>query len=233
MNAFKEKVLLVILFMAGISLLIGLTSYQDTRFNLTQTVNEESIEVQVYTSIDKKIDALIKEANSQNINIYLVKSGKINAFTNGKDIYLYTGLLDLLTNDAIYITIRHEMGHIVKNHLTRHNVILDKYFKTCEEEHPRYVCEILLGSDKEMLRVSRGFEYEADMYAFIYAKANDIPVTACNELFKNLGKTLVDTYSTHPATHKRLKQCENYINDGTEAYFPTYETLREQELITF
>lgn len=226
-----------VFFLMGMALLIGINEYQatlNTQFNLTETIGDEKIDLEIYTPLDKRLQSIIKEANTRGITIYYIKSDKVNAFTNGKDIYLYAGLLDKLTPNAIYITITHEMGHIVKDHLTRHNEIIDKYLANCILEHEPYICAILISSDKEMLKASRGFEYEADMYAFTRAKAEDIPMSACNELFSNLkSHSISDLQSTHPATHKRLKQCEEYIKDGTEAYFPTYETLRAQELITF
>jgi Zn-dependent protease with chaperone function len=91
-------------------------------------------------------------------------------------------------------------------------------------------------TDAHLLKVSRGFEYEADMYAFQHASDYNITWETCYDLFSSIPSGNVsDKMSTHPMTSKRQTQCVEYIKSGKEAYSPDYETLRETtpELITF
>lgn len=51
----------------------------------------------------------------------IVQSREVNAWTDGKDVFVTTSLVDKLPNDELAAVIGHELGHIVHRHVETHN----------------------------------------------------------------------------------------------------------------
>ena len=70
--------------------------------------------------------ALLAKSNLPNkIEFKVIETDEVNAFANAdKQIYVYTGLLKFVNNDAeLAGVIAHEIGHIVNNHVAKQNVV--------------------------------------------------------------------------------------------------------------
>jgi len=185
----------------------------------TRTVKEPM------TSTSPLIQELIRALLDNGIVVYRIHDYTINAYTNGKDIYVYDGLLNKLSPEALAIVILHETGHIANQHVARTNVVYDAYIEKCRLIHSEDTCLQLLYIDPDMLAFSRMCEYEADMFAFRMYKEIGLPLSACEELFTVLGSDdKVQHETTHPAPYKRQAQCIEYVRSGIEVYSPTYES---------
>lgn len=193
----------------------------------TETATYTDKEIDVFTSNYPLLVKVIKLAKTQGATIFVVHHDNINAYTDGKNIYIYEGLLDEITERATAGVLLHEIGHIYGTHLKKYRKIIKEREDECRANTDPDMCDFLLSVDSDLLRISRAFEYEADMYAFSTLRNWEIMAGVCGEMFDILdnGKKL-DFGSTHPATYKRKEQCIEYLNNGTEAYTPSYETRR-------
>jgi Zn-dependent protease with chaperone function len=177
------------------------------------------------TSNNPMIQELIRVLLDNNIIVYRIHENTINAYTNGKDIYVYDGLTKQLSPEALTIVILHEVGHIVNQHVEKTIVLYEDYMKECQLTHSEDLCLHLLNIDPDMLEYSRKCEYEADMFAFRVYRDAGLPISACKELFTLLGSNDRTPHeTTHPASYKRQAQCIEYVAQGIELYTPTYET---------
>lgn len=160
--------------------------------------------------------ALLAKSNLPNkIEFKVIETDEVNAFANAdKQIYVYTGLLKFVNNDAeLAGVIAHEIGHIVNNHVAKQNVVNTVTSTAIYNANIDYRLKAGMNTANNltMLKMSRSEEYEADITGVdLMAKAGYNPLAMVSVLFK-IGGCYKDFTSTHPSGDKRTMYIYDYI----------------------
>lgn len=161
----------------------------------------------------------------------------INAFcTPGGYIYVYTGLIKMLDNEAALAgVIGHEIAHAERRHSTGRmtkqlgvQVLMDLALGNNSNRNVQLAANAFAGLG--LLKNSRDDEMESDEYSFKYMRSTTWYPGAINFFFDKVkgrgGSDLERLLSTHPlpqnridATNKRLR--DNNIAPPTEAQLNT------------
>jgi predicted Zn-dependent protease len=147
----------------------------------------------------------------------------INAFcTPGGYIYVYTGLLKFVDNEATLAgVLGHEIAHAERRHATRRmssvlgvQVLLGLLFG----ENPTQAAQIAgnLFGGLALLKNSRDDEMEADTYSFRYLQATEYYPAAIRLFFEKIaqgrrGGALERLLSTHPLPQDRMEHVEQLM----------------------
>lgn len=168
----------------------------------------------------KRVNTIGKNLLAKNnlptkITFKVMQTDEINAFANAdKEIYVYTGLLKFVENDAeLAAVISHEIGHIVNNHVAKQNVINTVTSTAIYNANidSRLKAGANIANNMSMLKMSRTEEYEADITgADLMTKAGYNPLAMVSVLNKISGN-YVDVISTHPSGDKRTMYVYDYI----------------------
>ncbi len=155
----------------------------------------------------------------------VIKKDELNAFAlPGGYIYIYTGLLKTLDNEAqLAGVLGHEVGHVTARHATERLTAMYGY---------QLLVTLILGDDPNFwakltsdifsttgfLAYSRKNEYEADMLGTGYAYAAGYDPSGMSQLLGKLASTgesepskLEELLSTHPPTAERIVRVEGII----------------------
>jgi predicted Zn-dependent protease len=170
----------------------------------------------------------IKKKKVYKYKVTLIDDDKtINAFcTPGGFIYVYTGLLKFLENEAsLAAVLSHEIAHAEKRHVRQRmlsamsiQIILSILFKDSTIFQD---IAVNLGGTLALLANSRSDEMEADEYGFQYLKSTPYYQGAMSYFFDKMlqaqkntqrSKTLEKILSTHPIPEDRLKANELRIS---------------------
>lgn len=161
----------------------------------------------------------------------------INAFcTPGGYIYVYTGLIKMLDNEAALAgVLGHEIAHAERRHSTSRmtkqlgvQVLMDIALGNNANRNVQFAANAFAGLG--LLKNSRDDEMESDEYSFKYMRSTTWYPGAINFFFDKVkgrgGSDLERLLSTHPlpqdridATNKRLR--DNNIAPPTEAQLNT------------
>ena len=149
------------------------------------------------------------------IEFKVIETDEINAFANAdKQIYVYTGLLKFVNNDAeLAGVIAHEIGHIVNHHVAKQNVVNTITSTAIYNANIDYRLKAGMNTANNltMLKMSRNEEYEADITGVdLMTKAGYNPLAMVSVLFK-IGGSYKDFTSTHPSGDKRTMYIYDYI----------------------
>ena len=149
------------------------------------------------------------------IEFKVIQTDEVNAFANAdKQIYVYTGLLKFVNNDAeLAGVIAHEIGHIVNNHVAKQNVVNTVTSTAIYNANIDYRLKAGMNTANNltMLKMSRSEEYEADITGVdLMTKAGYNPLAMVSVLFK-IGGSYKDFTSTHPSGDKRTMYIYDYI----------------------
>lgn len=161
--------------------------------------------------------ALLSKSNlPTKIEFKVMETDEINAFANAdKQIYVYTGLLKFVNNDAeLAGVIAHEIGHIVNNHVAKQNVINTVTSTAIYNANVDYRLKAAANvtNNLSMLKMSRSEEYEADITGVdLMTKAGYNPLAMVSVLYKISGN-YADFTSTHPSGDKRTMYIYDYIS---------------------
>lgn len=172
-----------------------------------------------------------KEGISFNFKAYLTRDVNAFAMADGS-IRIFTGLMDLMTDEELLFVIGHEMGHVVMNH-SRKKVVL--IYSTSalrkglasQENQIGQLAGSVIGSFAERLthaQFSQHEERQADIYAadFLEAKGYHIrfAVSALNKLAALSGDhTFLSTHPDPKARAKRILQKENSTGEEQNSLF--------------
>lgn len=199
----KKKIFgLFIAFLLGIQLSANAATDWTAKANVTRVNN-----------IGK---ALLAKSNLPNkIEFKVIETDEVNAFANAdKQIYVYTGLLKFVNNDAeLAGVIAHEIGHIVNNHVAKQNVVNTVTSTAIYNANIDYRLKAGMNTANNltMLKMSRSEEYEADITGVdLMTKAGYNPLAMVSVLFK-IGGCYKDFTSTHPSGDKRTMYIYDYI----------------------
>ncbi len=149
----------------------------------------------------------------------VINDDVVNAFaTPGGYIYIYKGLINSAKNEAELATVMsHEIGHVVQKHFKRQYV---KNYST------QQISEMILGegilsnavSFFASNKYSRSDEFEADSCGVLFsARTNYNPwafigfFNTLNELSEGGESSILDWFSTHPATNDRIDAVTSLI----------------------
>ncbi len=161
--------------------------------------------------------ALLSKSNlPTKIEFKVMETDEINAFANtDKQIYVYTGLLKFVNNDAeLAGVIAHEIGHIVNNHVAKQNVVNTVTSTAIYNANVDYRLKAAANvtNNLSMLKMSRSEEYEADITGVdLMTKAGYNPLAMVSVLYKISGN-YADFTSTHPSGDKRTMYIYDYIS---------------------
>jgi predicted Zn-dependent protease len=187
---------------------------------------------------------LIEYKNTFVYKVTLLNSTTINAFcTPGGYIYVYTGLLKYLDNEATLAAIlAHEMAHAERRHATKRmtkqygvtillNIILG--------QNPSELAQIgtNLFTGLGLLYNSREDEYEADEYSFKYLQSTQWYPGAGKYFFEKIKSdqnqsALEELFSTHPLDDKRIAALDQFIKDAGLG-LPNESNLFTSRYLTF
>jgi beta-barrel assembly-enhancing protease len=204
---------------------------------LRDTISNDSVNYKVlspieyaaaYQYLDSLRDRLLASgevayADRFEWEVYILEDSTVNAFcAPGGYIYFYTGIFDVMENEAqLAGVLAHEMAHAARRHTTD-NITKSQGFSILASillgENPSELAllatNIALGL--EGLAYSRKQEYEADEYAIRYlAKAGDWEVREIGRFFDILkemqGPGYTPTFlSTHPSPEDRSEKVQEH-----------------------
>lgn len=154
----------------------------------------------------------------------------INAFcTPGGYIYVYTGLLKFLENEAtLAAVLGHEIAHAEKRHVRQRMISamgIEFVLKVLLQDNSSLFKEIALGvaGMLVLLQNSRSDELEADELGFAYLKTTPYYEGSMSFFFEKikekekssrLSKALESVLSTHPIAENRLEENDKRIKAG-------------------
>lgn len=186
-----------------------------------------------YTKRLRKLTAKLDGVNEQPLDFKVYKNNEINAFAcaNGS-VRVYTGIMDVMTDDELLGVIGHEMGHVALHHTRKQ---MQKQMLTSAtlaglastSETVAALTDSQLGALGEVIlnaKFSRDMENEADDYGYNYlCEAGKNPwvmvqsFEKMEQLSGSTGQTggIMNLFSSHPETAKRIERISNRcLNDG-------------------
>ena len=185
-----------------------------------------------YTRLSKLMNGVTVQGLNLNLKVY--RTNEINAFASGDgSIRVYTGLMDVMTDDELMAIIGHEIGHVV--HQDTKNAMKKAYITSAAAD--------LIGAAGGVGALAQGVagqlaeayvnaqfsqkqEYAADDFGFEFAvQTGHSPYSMCNALEKlvNLSQgsqasAVAQMFSSHPDSAKRAarikSKAESYITSS-------------------
>ena len=185
-----------------------------------------------FTRLKKLMDGVTVQCLTHNMKVY--KTDQINAFASGDgSIRVYTGLMDVMTDDELMAIIGHEIGHVV--HQDTKNAMKKAYMTSAAADligaagSVGAVAQAMTGQIAEAYvnaQFSQKQEYAADDFGFEFAvKTGHSPYSMCNALEKlvNLSQgsqasAVAQMFSSHPDSAKRAarikSKAESYLSSS-------------------
>jgi predicted Zn-dependent protease len=157
----------------------------------------------------------------------VVEKDELNAFAlPGGYIYIYTGLMNILDDEAqLAAVLAHEVGHVAARHSTERLTTMYGYSVLANMilgDDPNFWAGLAanLFSTTGMLAYSRKNEYEADRLGATYANAAGYDPAGMSELLDKFRITemgnpskLEEWLSTHPPSSERISRVNSYIRE--------------------
>lgn len=168
-----------------------------------------------------------KNLGDLNVNYAVYQSSTVNAFASGDgSIRVYSGLMDVMTDDELFAVIGHELGHLKNNDVrdayrTAYITVAAREGLAAINPNMAWITDGLVGSIGQELATSaysRKQEYEADEAAFQFCVTNGVdPYAMYNalqvliRLSGNSGTSskVAQMFSTHPDSEKRAKRIKD------------------------
>jgi predicted Zn-dependent protease len=157
--------------------------------------------------------------------VTIIRNDKtVNAFaTPGGSIYVYTGLLKFIDNEATLAgVLAHEVAHSERRHATRRltkaygvSILLDIVLGKNPSQMEEIAANLFTGL--AFLKNSRDDEYEADEYAYKYLKSTEWYPGALIFFFEKIKKSDRNSFlevllSTHPLSQDRIERLNKIIS---------------------
>ena len=174
-----------------------------------------------YTQRLDRIMSRFKNIQDLNLNYKVYQSNTVNAFASGDgSVRIYSGLMDVMTDDEVFAVIGHELGHLINKDVrdayrTAYLIVAARYGIAAVNTTAGALSTGFLGDLGQQLAsnaYSRKQEYEADEKSFQFCIANGVDpfamYHALNRLIQLSGESsqqgrLAELLSTHPYTEKR------------------------------
>ncbi len=190
-----------------------------------------------YTQRLSRIMAKFKNLGDLNVNYKVYQSNTVNAFASGDgSVRVYSGLMDVMSDDEIFAVIGHELGHL-KNKDVRdayrqaYLIVAARYGLGAINQTAGALSTGVMGDIAQELAsnaYSRKQEYEADEASFQFCISNGVDAFAMYDalnvlisLNNNSGtqSKVAEMFSTHPDSSKRAAK----IKDMAEAAGYSYK----------
>ncbi len=227
---------------------LGLQLHQEISSNPREypILHNSQVTEYVQNIVDQiKLSPKVKYANTFKYQVTVInRSDIVNAFaTPGGFIYVYTGLLKFVDNEATLAgVLAHEIAHCERRHATQRltkaygvSLLLDVVLGKSPSKTEEIAANLLVGL--AFLKNSRDDEYEADEFAYEYLKSTSWYPGALIFFFdkvkQNEGSSFLDVLlSTHPLSQDRITRLNNLIQrDKLPA--PTEDNLFENRYQNF
>ena len=154
-------------------------------------------------------------------NVYLIKNKSANAFVLGDQIYITTGLFDVINyEDTLKAIFLHEYGHVIKNHFESKKIKLQQYntkyalynLFTISMAVLTANTDIAIGSSislnsnliNEISKHSVNFEIEADNFMIKQLQKNRIDATELISFLNSSSEVSNKYFRTHPNNQDRI-----------------------------
>lgn len=178
-----------------------------------------------------RLSALVSphaEEDGIRFSVKLYDSPLVNAFAlPDGSIRVFSGLLDIASDNEMLAVIGHEIGHVVQHHAksaARVAMLASAGAKAAltgvnSESRKLESLEVVASHIAEMLvssRFSRSQERQADDYAFAFIMANGYSPGGLVTLFEKLGKERAGSvFATHPPSGLRADRMRELIDKGS------------------
>lgn len=201
------------------------------RQSVEQLDKQNTIDNGAYLTRLRRLMSGVGSINGLPLNFKVYRTNEINAFASGDgSVRVYSGLMDLMTDDELVAVIGHEIGHVV--HQDSKNALKKAYMASAASDlvgaagSVGAVTQGLAGNIAEALvnaQFSQKQEYNADEYGFEFSVAlGRDPYGMYSSLMKltNLAEsdrasTVAQMFSSHPDNLKRAERmkvkADNYV----------------------
>lgn len=127
---------------------------------------------EIQEAVDLIISPLKKVANLPDLKIHIIDDPTPNAFTaGGNDIFVNSGLIiDFPNPDILRGIIAHEIGHILGNHIVRHQEVIDNYTKASIGATALGLATAISGGAAEGLVIAMGATHFAERSIYAYSR---------------------------------------------------------------
>ncbi|GLR14861.1 peptidase [Chitinimonas prasina] len=171
-----------------------------------------------------KLVAKHQNEDGMKLNFKVYLSPNVNAFaTADGSVRVYSGLMDLMTDDELRAVIGHEIGHVKLTHSlnamrTAYLASAGRNLAASQGGGIKQMAESDLGALSEALlnnSFSRSQETDADDYGFAFMQKHKYPPAAMESAFRKLAgdggkQTGLDAMlSTHPDPEKRANRVKD------------------------
>ena len=174
-----------------------------------------------YSQRLNRIMAKFHNIGNMDLNYKVYQSNTVNAFASGDgSIRVYSGLMDVMTDDELFAVIGHELGHLKNKDVrdayrTAYLIVAARYGIAAVNTTAGALSTGILGDIGQELAsnaYSRKQEYEADEASFQYCITNGVDpfamYKALNVLISLNGNSgtqsaVAQMFSTHPDSNKR------------------------------
>lgn len=185
-----------------------------------------------YTQRLRRLTAGCKDADGIPLNFKVYQTTEINAFAcPDGSVRVYTGLMDVMTDDELMGVIGHEIGHVVKRHSKKalKNKLLTSAALDAVGSVSSTVATLsdsqlgVIGQSLMNAKYSQKQETEADNYGYDFLKKNGLNPWGMAMAFEKLmgsddansASYIQKMFSSHPDTKKRIeKMSQRAKKDG-------------------
>jgi Zn-dependent protease with chaperone function len=228
----------------GLFLLISYSatrSHHDDLMRRAQRVNEETA-----PNLTRQVEICRQRLQPGDLQVYLVRSRQLNAYTFGLDspkvVVLYGSLLQILDEDELRFVIGHEMGHVRLGHTWLNSLVGGMAGIPSSIFVTTFLALIFRGW-------SRACEYSADRAGLLacgnpekaisalvklVAPRADLTPTEMSRALARLdaedddpGNVLGEFFATHPLTIRRVKELQQY---AASSQYRKLQALVDQNL---
>ncbi len=183
--------------------------------------NKVLAESSPYTQRLRRLTVKCKNAAGIPLNFKVYQTSEVNAFAcPDGSVRVFTGLMDIMTDDELMGVVGHEIGHVVKRHSKK--ALKQQLLTSAAMDAVGSISSTVatlsdsqLGSLAQSLmnaKYSRSQETEADDYGYDFLKANGLNPWGMAMAFEKLGSAsskstaLTKMFSSHPDTQKRIER---------------------------
>ena len=174
-----------------------------------------------------RIMSRFKNINDLNVNYKVYQSNTVNAFASGDgSVRVYSGLMDVMTDDEIFAVIGHELGHLKNKDVrdayrTSYLMVAARYGIGAFSQTAGAISQGFMGDLAQQLAsnaYSRKQEYEADEAAFQFCITNGVDAFAMYDALNGLinlngnsgtQSKVAQMFSTHPDSAKRAAKIKS------------------------
>lgn len=175
-----------------------------------------------------RLTSKFKSVNGMPLNFKVYKTSELNAFACADgSVRVYTGIMDVMTDDELRGVIGHEIGHVA-NHDSKkafRNALLTSALRDGLGAGDGLIASLSnsqlgdLGEAMMGARYSRKQETAADNYAYNFLKRNGYNPWALAQAFEKMDKiaqkqgarssALSQLFSSHPDMQKRIQNIQS------------------------